>query len=45
MSDTTKYLLPENRIPKSWYNIAADLPDPLRPCCIRAPASPSPRTT
>jgi tryptophan synthase beta chain len=31
MSDTTKYLLPENRIPKSWYNIAADLPEPLAP--------------
>ena len=31
MSDTTKFLLPENRIPKSWYNIAADLPEPLAP--------------
>jgi len=31
MSATTKYLLPENRIPKSWYNIAADLPEPLAP--------------
>jgi len=31
MSDTTKYLLPEDRIPKSWYNIAADLPEPLAP--------------
>ena len=31
MSDSTKYLLPEDRIPKSWYNIAADLPEPLAP--------------
>lgn len=31
MSDTTKYLLGEDRIPKSWYNIAADLPEPLAP--------------
>ncbi len=31
MSDTTKYLLPEDRIPKTWYNIAADLPEPLAP--------------
>jgi tryptophan synthase beta chain len=31
MSDTRKYLLPEERIPKSWYNVAADLPEPLSP--------------
>ena len=31
MSITTKYLLPESRIPKFWYNIAADLPEPLAP--------------
>ncbi|MCP5368448.1 MAG: TrpB-like pyridoxal phosphate-dependent enzyme [Hyphomicrobiales bacterium] len=31
MSDTIKYLLPEERIPKAWYNIAADLPKPLAP--------------
>ena len=31
MSDTLKYTLPEDRIPKSWYNIAADLPAPLPP--------------
>lgn len=28
MSDTIKYLLDETRIPKSWYNIMADLPAP-----------------
>ena len=31
MSDTIKFLLPEERIPKAWYNIAADLPAPLPP--------------
>ncbi len=31
MSDSIKYLLPEDRIPKAWYNIAADLPKPLPP--------------
>lgn len=28
MTETTKYLLPESRIPRAWYNIAADLPKP-----------------
>ena len=28
MSQTVKYVLEENRIPKSWYNIMADLPSP-----------------
>lgn len=27
----TKFLLPEDRIPTTWYNIAADLPKPLEP--------------
>ena len=31
MSDTTKYVLDEERLPSSWYNIAADLPKPLSP--------------
>ncbi len=31
MSNTVKYVLDESRIPKSWYNIAADLPEPLAP--------------
>ena len=31
MSETVKYLLDENRIPKSWYNIVADLPSPPPP--------------
>jgi tryptophan synthase beta chain len=29
MTDSVKYLLPEDRIPRVWYNIAADLPKPL----------------
>ncbi|MCB0165835.1 MAG: TrpB-like pyridoxal phosphate-dependent enzyme [Anaerolineae bacterium] len=28
---TVKYYLPEDRIPKAWYNIQADLPEPLAP--------------
>jgi tryptophan synthase beta chain len=31
VSDSIKYLLPEDRIPRAWYNIAADLPKPLPP--------------
>lgn len=31
MTESTKYLLEENDIPETWYNIAADLPEPLPP--------------
>lgn len=31
MTESTKYLLSEDRIPKHWYNIQADLPKPLPP--------------
>ena len=31
MADTVKYFLDESRIPKSWYNLQADLPEPLAP--------------
>ena len=31
MTESTKYLLPEDRIPKRWYNIQADLPRALPP--------------
>ena len=31
MSDTVKYLLDEERIPRAWYNVQADLPAPLPP--------------
>ena len=31
MSDQIKFVLDETQIPKSWYNVAADLPQPLPP--------------
>ena len=31
MSDRIKYFLEESKMPKTWYNIAADLPKPLSP--------------
>lgn len=31
MGEQTKYLLDEQDIPKDWYNILADLPEPLPP--------------
>ena len=31
MTDTIKYLLEENKLPKTWYNINADLPSPPPP--------------
>src|ERR687893_1550399 len=31
MSGQTKFVLGEDRIPRSWYNIAADLPEPPAP--------------
>ena len=31
MADSVKYTLDESRIPRNWYNIAADLPKPLPP--------------
>src|ERR1035437_10109382 len=31
MSDSIKYVLDESRIPKVWYNLAADLPKPAPP--------------
>lgn len=31
MTDSVKYLLPEDKMPKAWYNLAADLPVPLPP--------------
>jgi len=40
MNDTVKYLLPENRIPRTWYNIAADLPQPLPPVLHPGTGSP-----
>jgi tryptophan synthase beta chain len=31
MTDRTKFVLDEDRIPRAWYNIAADLPSPPPP--------------
>jgi tryptophan synthase beta chain len=31
MSDSIKYVLDESRIPRHWYNLAADLPKPVPP--------------
>jgi tryptophan synthase beta chain len=31
MSDPVKYVLDESRLPKAWYNLASDLPEPLPP--------------
>ena len=31
MSESTKYLLSEDRLPKAWYNLNADLPVPAPP--------------
>ena len=31
MTDRIKYLLEESKLPKTWYNISADLPKPLSP--------------
>ena len=43
-SAQTKFVLDESRIPRAWYNIAADLPvRRRRPSSIRARASRSVR--
>ena len=31
MTDSVKYLLSEDRMPKAWYNLVADLPQPPEP--------------
>ena len=40
MSYNTKYVLQENDIPKFWYNIAADLPEPPPPVLHPATGQP-----
>ncbi|MBE1236186.1 TrpB-like pyridoxal phosphate-dependent enzyme [Phaeovibrio sulfidiphilus] len=42
MSDETKYFLPEDRLPRQWYNLAADFPVPMPP--HRHPATFQPLT-
>jgi len=31
MTDSVKFILDEDEIPKSWYNIVSDLPEPPAP--------------
>ena len=40
MSDTIKYLLTEDDLPKQWYNIVADLPNPPAPVLHPATGKP-----
>jgi tryptophan synthase beta chain len=40
MSDTIKYMLPDERIPRFWYNIVADLPEPPAPILHPATGAP-----
>ena len=34
MPEQIKYLLDEEQIPKSWYNLSADLPEPVPPVLL-----------
>ena len=43
MTESVKFTLPEDRIPKAWYNIAADLPAPLPP--VLHPGRPAARAS
>jgi len=40
MDKTTKFMLAEEEIPESWYNIQADLPEPLPPVIHPATGKP-----
>ena len=40
MSEAIKFLLPDDRIPKAWYNLVADLPQPLPPVLNAATGKP-----
>jgi tryptophan synthase beta chain len=40
MSEAIKFLLPDDRVPKAWYNIVADLPQPLPPVLNAATGKP-----
>jgi hypothetical protein len=39
--ERTKFVLGEDRIPKAWYNIVADLPVPPAPVSVAMRAVPS----
>ena len=40
MSEAIKFILPDDRIPKAWYNLPADLPRPLPPVLNPATGKP-----
>ena len=40
MSEAIKFILPDDRIPKAWYNLPADLPQPLPPVLNAATCKP-----
>jgi tryptophan synthase beta chain len=40
MTDSTKFVLDEARLPKAWYNLAADLPQALPPTLHPATGQP-----
>src|ERR1700722_8953132 len=40
MSEAIKFLLPDDRTPKAWYNLVADLPRPLPPVLNPATGKP-----
>jgi len=43
--EQTKFLLDESELPRRWYNIRADMPNPPQPVLTRVPASRSGLTT
>ncbi|MBR0934345.1 TrpB-like pyridoxal phosphate-dependent enzyme [Bradyrhizobium jicamae] len=40
MSEAIKFILPDDKLPKHWYNILADLPQPLPPVLNAATGKP-----
>jgi tryptophan synthase beta chain len=40
MSEAIKFILPDDRLPKFWYNLPADLPQPLPPILNAATGKP-----
>ena len=40
MNEAIKFILPDDRIPKAWYNLPADLPQPPPPILNAATGKP-----
>jgi tryptophan synthase beta chain len=40
MNEAIKFILPDDRLPKVWYNLPADLPQPLPPILNAATGKP-----